>query len=204
MKQFNQMKTKSLFTLVILIAFAFSSCTMVKSTDVNNFNRVKYNTHVKLNKKSQQEKLVVNKMESIDAAEVSAIDTESNHEILLAENHTAVKEVQPKKIKRAKAIQNYSSAINSSKKPTKSSAKAIATTDFMLNKIQDLVPFATANLEPAVAQSDSALGSLIWLILVVLLVLILIGILADLGGGLIGTLIAVLLVLLILRLLGII
>ncbi len=204
MKQFNQFKTKSFFTLAVLIAFAFGSCTMVKSTDVNNFNRVKYNTHVKLNKKSQQEKLEVNKMESINNADLAIIETENKHEILVAENKTEVKEVQPKKIKRNKAIQNYSSAINSTKKASNSSAKAVESTNFMLNKLQDLVPFATANLEPAPVSSDSALGNLIWLILVVLLVLILLSILGGLGGSVIGTLIGILVILLILRLLGII
>lgn len=187
---------------MLAILFSVSSCTTIRSTDSNNFTRVKYNPHLKLKKSVQKTTVKVNDVEKLSPHQPEIVAIKGLEE-------RAVKKPLYQSIKKEKNSEleaKASERVSESKKvrlstllnPIHSNQPSNGT----MNNWSQLIPAAHAAVEPMA--SDSDLGSLIWIILVVLLVLLILGVLADLGGGLIGTLLAVLLILLILRLLGII
>ena len=196
---------KKLFSTVI-IASVFASCSMVKSPQSANFNRVKYNAHLKLAQKETKNKLPEtatsfeeeSKRPSLKAEKMKRMKPKRHSTSLLASTNL----LTPKKVEPLK--QSASQFEVASNKEEKQSIGLFGqATDLMHPKsIREYLnkPLPTS----AAAADDSALGNLLYIILVVLLVLIVIGLIADLAGGAVGALIAVLLILLLLRILGIV
>jgi len=210
MKPFNLLNQKSL-VLSFIIAIVFSSCSMVKSGDVNNFNRVKYHPHMKGVKLTKTDK--VNQKPSIELtqAEIKEYHTKKLERTTVNENQLVLKGASVSKGKKSIAENKTSKASKRNADNTEIIQNENRLDDFLpsialsgLSNWTDLLPVKRAMLNPAPVASDSAIGGLIWLLLVILLVLVILSILAELGGGVIGTLVAVLLILLILSLLGII
>lgn len=188
----------------IIITSVFASCSMVKSPQSANFDRVKYNAHLKLAKKELKERLP----ETVKSFEQESASTSSKSPKLermeLKKLNTPVmastNSLSPQMASPIKVSTNQVS-IESSKKEKPLMGLFGQATELMHPK--SIKEYLNKPL-PVAVDNDSALGNLLYLILVVILVLIIIGIISDLAGGAIGALIAVLLILLILRLLGII
>jgi len=193
---------KKLFSTVI-IASVFASCSMVKSPQSANFNRVKYNAHLKLAKNESKDKL---------PETVKSFEEETSIATYKAER---MEQIKPKKYstpllastnlltpKKASPIKQKASEVEiAPNKKEKPSIGLFGEASNMMhpNSIRE---YLNNPLPVAAAVDDPALGNLLYIILVVILILIVIGLVADLAGGLVGALIAVLLILLILRLLG--
>lgn len=195
---------KKLFTSII-IASVFASCSMVKSPQSANFDRVKYNAHLNLAKKELKERLP----ETVKSFEQESAPTSSKSSNLermeLKKLNTPVvastNSVSPKMASPIKVATDQVSIIEPSKKEKPLMGLFGQATELMHPK--SINEYLNKPL-PVAVDNDSALGNLLYLILVIILVLIIIGVISDLAGGAIGALIAVLLILLILRLLGII
>lgn len=195
---------KKLFSTVI-IASVFASCSMVKSPQSANFNRVKYNSHLKLAKNETKEKLpeTVTSFEeeteirSKKAKKMEHMQAKRYATPLLASTNLLI----PKKAKPINQNANQVEIVPN-KKENQSLGLFGEATDLMHPK--SVREYLNKPLSTSAAVEDPALGNLLYIILVVILVLIVLGLIADLAGGLVGTLIAVLLILLLLRLLGIV
>ena len=195
---------KKLFASII-IASVFASCSMVKSPQSANFNRVKYNAHLKLAKKDTKEKLPETvksfeeetKLISSESSRLAQMQLKTFKTPLLAStNSLDPKTADPIKVKAEQVT------VEPSKKEKPLMGLFGQATELMHPKT--INEYLNKPLPIATVADDSDLGNLLYLILVIILVLIIIGIIADLAGGAVGALIAVLLILLILRLLGII
>lgn len=197
------MKITTKLSLLLIMAVGLFSCTAIKNPQSANFQRVKYNSHIKFAKKSTKEKL---------PETVSSFDKEDNSEM------EASSKGDYKPIRRINTYKNLTASVNAaSASPKKSSNEEfIKEVESVEHKSKNkTAPIFNANLlkdkesnissylnSPAPVASEEALGDILYVILVVLLILIVISLIADLAGGLVGALIAVLLILFILRLLG--
>lgn len=186
-----------------IIASVFASCSMVKSPQSANFNRVKYNAHLKLAKNESKEKLPETVKSFEEETEIASKKPEKMEQIqpkkystplLASTNLLAPKKAEPLK----KQINEVEIAPNKKEKPSMG-LFGQATNMMHPNSIRE---YLNNPLPMATAAEELDLGNLLYIILVVLLILIVIGLIADIAGGAVGALIAVLLILLILRLLG--
>lgn len=206
MKQANILNHKSTL-LALIIAVVFSSCSMVKSGDVNNFNRVKYHPHLKGVKLTKTDKVERSEATELSQGDIEKYETEKLERTViesdLIANEASSPKLQNRKPERLKSIK-----LRTEKEVQHEKSKLNEFPPFLglsgLSNWNDLMPSNGTMLATPAVDDDSAIGGLIWLLLVILLVLVILSILAELGGGVIGTLIAVLLILLILRLLGVI
>lgn len=183
----------------ISLMFSISSCSTIKSTDSNNFTRVKYNPHFKIKKRNSPVTVKRNKIEKLSPAMVSEINVKPKAKDTKKVVFSKVNDSESNVSRQNLTTENDNNAFESVLFSMASDKKEGL--DFINNWTQ-LLPASSNSLAPPAEQVD--VESLVWIILVVLLVLLILSILAELGGGLIGTLLGVLLILLILRLLGII
>lgn len=185
---------------IILIISIFSSCSMVKNLHSSNFHRVKYNAHLKVDKKSETERV-----EAIEPMRLQEAD-------LLSTTNS----IPPKpKLDKKRSQPEFAFSNEFREEP---SSQSIETEQMVVSTKNDLIEPKTYNFwtpvegfrersevnlnAPVNINSEEGLGNLLYWLLVIILVLIVISLIADLAGGLIGALIAVLLILLILRILG--
>lgn len=195
-------QSSHLFILVSILSllFSISSCTAIRSTDSNNFTRVKYNPHLKFKKSVEKTTVEENKIEKLVSHKLTTVSTEQEEKTVKQPLYKTIQKKDNGELTAEATVKKEAKKVKltSLLNPSHSSQ----TEGGFINNWSQLIPATNIVLEPMA--SDSDLGTLIWIILAVLLVLLLLSILAELGGGLIGTLLAVLLILLILRLLGII
>jgi len=187
----------------VIIASVFASCSMVKSPQSANFNRVKYNAHLKLAKNESKEKLPETVKSFEEKTEIASNKAEKMERmkpkkytgpLLASTNLLSPKKAEPIKEKASQV------SVSPNKKEKQTMGLFGNTTNMMRpNSIRE---YLNNPLPVAAASDELDLGNLLYIILVVILILIVIGLVADLAGGLVGALIAVLLILLILRLLG--
>jgi len=190
-------------TFLFLSAILFlSACTMVKHKSTANFQRVKYNPHLKMAQEKTEsiQKATALKLEKEAIRESeSAIEDERQIAHLIRRNGLNLessKEISRAKPRTARLRSNSTVGLNKqADEPVKHTQESAINTEesILINA-----------LEPMAAASEEAVLDLIYIILIVLLVLIVIGLIIDLSGGLLGSLIAILLILLILHLLGVI
>ena len=175
-----------------LIAILFASCTLVKSPQTASFQRVKYNTHLKLAKTEKSDKL--EKVKSEQIAEVNTEIDSKEMAYIVNKEFNIENELPKQKVLKKKDVEinTYQVAQNE-----EASLEIKATP-----KSNSLQASTSVVLEPVASSTTAGLGDILYVILVVLLILIVIGLIAELAGGLVGALIAILLILLILRLLG--
>lgn len=196
------MMFKKLFSTVI-IASVFASCSMVKSPQSANFNRVKYNAHLKLANNESKENLPETvksfeeetKIASNRPEKMEQVQPKSYSTPLLASTNL----LSPKKANPIREKVNQVEVAPNKKVSPSMGLFGQATNMMHPNSIRE---YLNNPLPMATAADQLDLGNLLYIILVVLLILIVIGLIADLAGGAVGALIAVLLILLILRLLG--
>jgi hypothetical protein len=208
MKYVNLIRQKDLL-FTFIIAIVFSSCSMVKSGDANNFNRVKYHPHIKGVKLTKTEKIEKSDAPEISQAEIEKFESKKLERTTIGEDQLAIEESNFNPFERKNDKQK---TVKLNKNNSKVDAdKETALNDFSpflglkgWSSLKDLIPSKKPILAAPAVDDDSAISGLIWLLLVILLVLVILSILANLGGGVIGTLVAVLLILLILSLLGVI
>lgn len=206
MKQANILNHKSTL-LALIIAVIFSSCSMVKSSDVNNFNRVKYHPHLKGVKLTKTDKVEKSEAPELSQGDIVKYETEKLERTVI-ESDLIANEVSSPKIQNRKPEKLKSIKLRTDKDVKHERSRLNEFPPFLglsgLSNWTDLMPSNRVMFTPPPVDDESAIGGLIWLLLVFLLVLVILSILAELGGGVIGTLIAVLLILLILSLLGVI
>ncbi|MEQ8909094.1 MAG: hypothetical protein RIC95_07870 [Vicingaceae bacterium] len=201
------MKKHSWKILPVLLSLFIASCTVVKNPQSANFQRVKYNSHLKLAKKQNNEKLpqTVNSFEtpeeveeySLESVGLTSLSKKKQKALFASVNQ----KVQPRKAN--KVVVNPKEWNFKSSKVDKKLAEnpSIWEHDPKAPRVSEINSYLNA-VEPITDDSTVGLGDLLYVIVVVLLILIVISLIAELAGGLVGALIAVLLILLILRLLG--
>jgi hypothetical protein len=191
------MKFKPTLIVFSTLIFTLFSCSVVKNPSSANFNRVKYNSHLKFAKADKKEKLP-NTIQSF------------NEKTEVQEHNTAQLE------KAAVNGFDYKSLVASSTKE-RTALKAEKIIDENINveprkPLSGLFSNESSTTEstinsylnkPLAVDSDLALGDVLYVLLVLLAILVIVSIIGEFAGGLIGLLIALLLILLLLRLLGI-
>ena len=176
---------------------------MVKSPQSANFNRVKYNAHLKLANNESKENLPETvksfeeetKIASNRPEKMEQVQPKSYSTPLLASTNL----LSPKKANPIREKVNQVEVAPNKKVSPSMGLFGQATSMMHPNSIRE---YLNNPLPMATAADQLDLGNLLYIILVVLLILIVIGLIADIAGGAVGALIAVLLILLILRLLG--
>tara|TARA_R110002072_G_scaffold280790_1_gene443200 strand:- start:580 stop:1173 length:594 start_codon:yes stop_codon:yes gene_type:complete len=197
------MLTKKISVIAILAIF-LASCSMVKSPQSSNFQKVKYNAHLKKATNSSDKKLATT-INSFD--EVQEMESNSQKD-LATTKQTAIKSPLLASVPLVTTKKEVSKINSPSTDEVVSNKLKKKTTIF--NEVTAFQPLKKANESivslnaAAAAEEGDGIGGLLYLLLVIILVLIILGLISDIGGGAIGTLIAVLLILLILRLLGVI
>lgn len=184
------------FSYLLIALLLFSSCSVVKNPQSSNFQRVKYNSHLKMAKKQikkELEEFSMADLEKMQPQEGKLEPSPKNQHAIYAYNKVMTEDEKKDEVKMTQlsASREFSVPL------------IHADRNVLWNPIQG---FKTIKPEavnvPAVTMDDGDWGSLLYILVVVLLALLILSILLDLTGGLIGLLIAVILVLVILRLLG--
>ena len=195
------------YSIIPILTLFIASCSMVKNPQSANFQRVKYNSHLKLAKQQKADKLpkTVKSFETQKGIEEYKLEEEGlatlskrQQKSLLASNS---KLAQPQKATKVKINPAEWDFKESKSKKQLAENPSIWENELNAPNLSEINTYLNA-VEPLSAESSVGLGDLLYVILVVLLVLIVISLIAELAGGLVGALIAVLLILLILRLLG--
>lgn len=187
---------------LIVFIFTLSSCSMVKNPQSANFQRVKYNSHIKMAKKQAKEEVQENLAQTEIVKDVNSYATEmepSKINKLKRKPQFAFNEVMTESPKQKDLMHSELSASNQVYNMTNQSDEFLWTP---IDGWKNTRPVEAKVPEMTLDGGSADWGNLLYLLLVVILILIVISLIANLAGGLIGALIAVLLILLILRFLG--
>lgn len=201
------MKKSSWNLFALFLSLLITSCTVVKNPQSANFQRVKYNSHLKLVEKVQKDKLpkTAKSFISDTGVEPNALEGENLATLEKRANQplyaSSKKMPQPKIAKAIKVNTKEWDFKESKSRKKKNDMPSIWQSQETNNKEGSIRSYVNS-MKPVSADVATGLGNLLYIILVVLLILIVISLIAELAGGLVGALIAVLLILLILRLLG--
>lgn len=189
---------RTLFISIIIVGLA--SCTMVKNPQSANFQRVKYNSHLKLAKQDNPTKL---KPQAIASLESTQLESKSFSSL------ETYKLESPQPIRSELRLKTETSVPTDLLANENSADKEVdvkPNRDYQWDPLNGVSNFNEDSSEAlnsmASDLSDGDWGNLLYLLVAVILVLIIISLIANLAGGLIGALIAILLILLILRILG--